>query len=101
MRRLDITNVDDKVIRENLKQVDNEFASQPLLSGQWESFIRDFPTAGTYTLSHHLSVKPMDVIVTKQVGTITFNYDLFTTTTFSITVSAGAKARFIIGRITT
>ena len=55
--------------------------------------------SGTYKIYHRLGFIPSDVVITKQVGTVTFNYSKFTDEFIEVTTTAFSECRFLLGRM--
>lgn len=91
--------VDDTWVRQSLKNLNDYFSTQNQFYG-FNFFELVFTGAVTnQKYNHGLSYIPQDVSVLRisGAGAVTFNYGLFDTTTFDVTVSGPCRIRFFIG----
>ena len=102
--RLLISEVEDRVIRENLRRVETEYNDNTLVKGQFKFFevtfgnaTASYPLAATFV--HRLGFTPKDVLPTSIIGgTVTWDYSSFDGTQIYVTVSAQTTVRFFLGR---
>ena len=97
--------VEDIYARENFQRIREFFRNDPVIQSQFTFFTHDFAAlAYPYTtdVPHTLTFTPKDVILLSVTNddatTVTWNYDDFTATTLSITVSADCTIRAFVGR---
>ena len=103
----------DLYIRENMKRLQQAFDFFDLFRCGFRFFELEQNANGTFTIPHFLGYTPTDVLQTSVItsgtgtgpwaGTLTWNYDKFTTTHLSYTVASLAagskiKVRTFIGR---
>lgn len=91
--------VSDAYSRENFRQVSEFLRDEALLKGQFKFFEFTFAASGVHTVLHTLGFKPLDVLTLSVSGgaTVTWDYDGFTNTTVSLTVSAPCRVRVFLG----
>lgn len=97
--QLNYTNITDKYLQTNFRNLVSYFAAQNQLLG-FQFFEQVFSAATTsFTLAHSLGYLPQDIIVTRITGPglVTFNYNSFTTTTINMTVTDICRVRFFVG----
>lgn len=97
MFKLFLNLIPDKNIRDNLQKIQDFLNTQKLLMN-WE--FMDIVITGPVTdqeFRHNLGVVPKDIIETFKIGTVTYEYDLFTRDSIFITTSGPATVRFFLG----
>ncbi len=101
--KLFTSEIADKLVRQNFDRLAEYIRSDPLRKGNFT--FREIPFTGTgfpktVVLAHNLSFIPKDVLqlYVSNAATLVWNYDSFTRTHLSVTVSAACTARFFVGR---
>lgn len=89
--------VKDEAAREGFKIVQDTWNQEPLLVSDFKHFEIAFTGAGTLLIAHGLGFTPTDVITTWNTAGATWNYDSFTSTDLSITVTGAGTVRAFIG----
>lgn len=102
MIRLDFNFQGDEALKNNIRKLQAAFQDSPILNGKWKSIDKEL-APGTHIIYHKLGFTPRDVIQTFLTsagsGTVTYNFDLFTDETMSVTVAtASVRVRFIVGK---
>lgn len=98
--RLKIDAVKDPVVREALQIIKEALNKIALLRGEFEHFSLDFDEAiEDHLFSHNLGFSPRDVIQTFKTGEgeVVWNYQDFSKTQASITVTGPCTVRAFIG----
>lgn len=99
----------DPIARENFQKLGVALKQEPVLQTGFVHFDLSFIKAETnFVMSHNLGFFPLDVIQTAVFGSgsVTWNYNAFTLTTISLTVSGTVsvtnptRVRFFLGRYT-
>ncbi len=100
------TEIADRFTRENFARIERFFRDDVVSKTQLTFFEYTVANRGTFPLTlevkHSMSFVPKDVI-TLYIGnpdgnTVTWNYDAFTRTHLSFTVSAACTIRALVGR---
>lgn len=92
--------LEDEYTRENFKNLILFMQKFPFFRGEWIFLTKTFTGAVTnLNIPHGLGFKPTDVLQTSKTGagSITFNYDKFTTTNINITTTGACVVRFFLG----
>ena len=97
MKKLELSQIDLNTGRENFRKLDDEFATNPILNGQWRLFDIQFDASGTYSIVHRLGFTPLDCIQTYPQAGVTFSD--FSKTNITITTATPARVRFLLGRM--
>lgn len=100
---LNISDVEDKTLRDNFQKVKDRVEGFPFLRGTWRFQEVAFTASGTFSIAHQLGFVPKDVILTSSVGAgvVTFHYDAFTRDNLSMTTTGPVTVRFFVGRADT
>ena len=96
-----LTEIADKWVRENFKRIQDKLRDDPLLRGNFQFIEFSVSSATTHTVPHRLGFQPSEVIqlyVSPDSISVTWNYDSFTKTTFSVTTTGSCTIRAYIGR---
>ena len=98
MIQLLVKQVDDEIVQENFKRIQDFFNIQYLM----DSFkFYEFSVPGArvhYKFKHNMTSIPKDVIILSVIGgDVTFNYSLFDRDYIDITTSAASTIRCFIG----
>jgi hypothetical protein len=95
----DAIRLKDEATKELLFRVVQYIERNPLLSYGFEFIEYTFDAAGTIAIPNPLGFIPKDLILTSKKGSgdVTFNYDSFTKTTLSVTVTGSCSIRALIG----
>lgn len=99
--KLLITEIADKWVRENFKRLQDFLRDEPLLRGNFQFVEFTVSSAATHSVPHRLGFQPSEVIplyVTPDTVSVTWKYDSFTRTTFSVTTTGACTIRAYIGR---
>ena len=99
MRSLSLSRIDEPQVRDNFKLLEEELKNNPVAQGEWKLFDREFMKVGSYRISHRLGFKPLDMIVTYNSATFTFDLPGATEDTIDLNVTVVGRVRFIIGRM--
>lgn len=102
MIQLFLDSLSDEKIRDIFKKITSYLDSRIFLQSDWQFIEITVTTNGTIKYPHALRIRPLDVIVTSQIGTgtYTFNYESFNRETISLTTSGitdQLKIRAFIG----
>lgn len=100
MKKLDLGLIEDKVIREYLREIEDEFNRQSILKGKWIFSELNITQAETNKkIPHNLGFQPKDIIQLSAIGSgsITWNYSLFDKTNINISTSGPVIIRAFIG----
>lgn len=101
MIKLILQDVEDPILRENLKRLQQEFQLfQAILRGEWQFFEIVFTAAVTnFLYPHGLKFAPKDILQTsiKGAGALTWNYAKFDATNLNITTTGACTVRAFIG----
>ncbi len=92
--------IEDNYLQENFLRIETEINSQTILRGQWNFFEIEFTKAVTnFRFQHRLKYLPKDVLMSsiKGIGTVTFNYELFTKEFLDITTTGACTIRIFVG----
>lgn len=100
MVRLNTSQIQDQVIRENFSTTEQEFNGLPLRKGDWTHI--ELTVAGAvshFKYPHNLGFLPKDVIQTYCTPgiTVTYNIDSFTSSNLDITTTGPCTLRFFVG----
>lgn len=97
--KLSLQDIVDLVLRRNFENLDAFLKQNPQLDGFKFFEINPKGTILDGVITHNLGFKPQDVILThfSGTGTVTFNYDKFTTTKAYYTTTGACRMRFFIG----
>ena len=96
--------IENPYIRENFQRIREYFRDEPILRSQFTFVTETFTNTAstTFDVPHGLSFTPTDIIFLSvtddDAATVTFNYDDFTDSTISVTVSAACTIRLFAGR---
>lgn len=95
----DAIRLKDEPTRELLFRLIQYIERSPLLSFGFEFIEYTFSEAGSVQVPHGLGFIPKDIILTSKTGTgnVTFNYESFTKSALSITVTGACAVRFLVG----
>jgi len=100
MKKLDLGLVEDEIVREYLRELEDEFNRQSILKGKWRFIeIQTTQAETNKKIPHNLGFQPKDVIQMSEVGagTITWNYSSFDKTNIDITTTGAVTVRAFIG----
>ncbi len=95
-----IRDIADRYVRENFQAIDRHLRGQKILSPNWEFVKINVTVAVTnFKIKHGLGAVPKDVLQTSLVGagSLTWNYNLFTTEYLDVTTTGACTARAFIG----
>lgn len=101
---INVKDVGDKLLQDNFDAIRAFINRSIVLSTYWKMFDISYAAAVTADIRPHgLDFIPTDIIQTYKTGagSITFNYDSFTSTNMSITTTGACRVRFLIGKILT
>jgi hypothetical protein len=99
--KLLLSNLEDSLVTENFRIVQETINAQPILRGSWKHFEIAFSAAvDNLRFSHGLGFLPKDIITTmvSNQEAVIWNYSLFTSQFLDITVSGACTVRCFIGR---
>jgi HSP20 family molecular chaperone IbpA len=99
MKSLSLSRIDEPQIRDNFRAVEDELKNNPIISGQWRLFDREFLSAATFTIYHKLGFKPLDLITTYSTATFTADLSGASEEVIEITVTVPGRVRFLLGRM--
>lgn len=97
--RLLFSDIPPGQIRKNFELLSNLLGNEALFKFQW-AFLT-FSTSVAVTdmqVSHSLGFVPLDILFTKNIGGITFNYPKFTDKFIVVTTTGPAEFRGLLGR---
>lgn len=101
MLRLNLSGIQDPIVRENLRKIEEAFKSLALLNGDWTLIERNFTQSGvTVDVAHNLNFTPTDYLVLSAVGDQNFYFipNDFNSSTIPIYISDPVNLRFLLGR---
>ena len=94
--------VKDEYVRDNFRRVKEYLAADIMRKMSFQFFEWELTDSGTYVYPHSLGFQPLDVVQLSvrrpDTATVVWNYDDFTATNVSFTVSAACTVRALIGR---
>lgn len=98
MKKLEQSQIDDPVIRENFNKLQGEADLNPFINGGFKKvFEKNFTAAGTLVVNHNLGFIPSDYIKTFDSATVSFSN--FTNSSVTLTSVTAGKVRFLLGRM--
>lgn len=101
MKKLDLSQIDNPVARENFRKLDAEFSGgNPFLTGNWQFFDIRFGASGDYRVAHQLGFLPLDIIITHDTAGFAYDHADFTDEAITITTAGDGRVRFLLGRMT-
>lgn len=97
--KLDLSQIESPVARDNFRKLDDEFRVLPLLNGQFKLFDLEFPSAQSSVLTHNLGFIPQDVIITFNTAGFVYLLKNLTSEKMEYTTSSAGRVRFLLGRM--
>ncbi len=100
IKDLSVIAITDEATKRGFEVVKKCVLSEPLVNASFRLFEITFGAAGTYPVAHGFGYIPTDVLQSRvsAAATVTWNYDSFTRTDLSVTVSGACTVRAFIGR---
>lgn len=92
--------IQDEYVRENFERLTLFLQEFPFFRGEWRFFELAFTSTLTnVNVAHGLGFKPTDVIQTSVTGagSVTFNFNSFTSENINVTTTAACTVRCFIG----
>jgi hypothetical protein len=99
MKKLDLSQIDSPVARENFRKLDEEIQASPFHNGQWQLFDIRFGASGTYRVAHQLGFIPLDILVTHDTAGFAYDHEDFTSDQITVTIAGEGRVRFLLGRM--
>jgi hypothetical protein len=100
MKKLELGRLESPVVRENFRKLDAEFQGDNVfLAGTMKLFDQQYTASGTYSISHKLAYKPLDIIVLHDTAGFAYDHEDITETTITFTLADAGRIRFLLGRL--
>ena len=100
LRKLLKKEVIDVYAQENFVRLEDYIREEPILKTGFKflSMTLEAPSyPATVSYPHRLGFLPMDVIVTRNIGSYTLEYDDFTDLTIAVTITGPVELRMFVG----
>jgi hypothetical protein len=97
--KLDLTQIDNPVVRDNFRKLDDEFQTSDILNGGFKLFDVTFEASGNKTIYHKLGFTPLDIIITHNSAGATYSHSNFNVETVRLTATGPGRVRFLLGRM--
>lgn len=94
---LQVDLVQDNHSKDNFDRIQQKIEDNSLLKFDCKFVKFSFEDAGTYQVGHGLNRVPLDLIPTRIVGDVTFNYEDFTDEFIDVTTTGPADVRCFVG----
>lgn len=97
--------ITDPQMRENFKRIGDFLTGHPILKANFEQFTISVPTPGAlvnnFRFPHNLGYTPRDILVTSAIGsgTVTWNYDKFSSTELDLSITGAAAGGTVVLRV--
>ncbi len=99
MRSIDLEGIEDKKVRDALIAIKSIiFNDLPILRGDWEYFVIEVDSSGTFTEEHNLGYTPVDFLITHDSADFSVNYDDCDDEKISFTVLSSGIIRGFYGK---
>lgn len=99
--KLNLTGIQDPIIRDNFRKLEEAFRVMSLLNGNWKLFEETFEvSATTVNIPHNLPFVPTDVIVLSAIGDQNYSFIStdFSASVIPVYISGPVTLRFLVGR---